>query len=130
MRANIVYSRFLFLIAGVLGLLFLTPMYFREERLNADNPPPITHPEFFYGFLRVALACQVLFLVIAIDPVRYRLVIVPAILEKLTYSLAVLILWSQGRVSGPLVFTGFVGLTFGVLFIVSFIALARERWVR
>ena len=36
-----------------------------EARVGRDYPPAITHPEYFYGFLGVAAAWQVAFLVIA-----------------------------------------------------------------
>ena len=67
-----VFARRTFLIAGVYGLLALVPMYFLEGRIGRDIPPPITHPEYFYGFIGVAVAWQVAFLVIARDPVRFR----------------------------------------------------------
>jgi len=130
MRASVVYSRFLFLFAGLMGLAFVTPMYSLEEYFNRNDPPSIAHPEYYYGFIGVVLACQVLFLVIAIDPVRYWLAIIPAILEKATYGVAVMVLFSEGRVSGVPVFSGVVDLIFGVLFVVSFVALSRERWIR
>jgi hypothetical protein len=130
MRASVVYSRFLFLFAGLMGLVFITPMYWLEAYFNRNAPPAIAHPEYYYGFVGVALACQVLFLVIAIDPVRYWLAIIPAILEKGTYGVAMMVLWSEGRVSGGPVFSGVVDSILGVLFVVSFLALWREKWVR
>jgi hypothetical protein len=61
----------------------LVPQFFLEERIGRDFPPPITHPEHFYGFIGVALSWQVAFLIIAYDVRRYRLMILPAALEKL-----------------------------------------------
>src|SRR5262249_1624463 len=66
------FARYVFLIAGVYGLLIIAPQYFLEERVGTDYPPAVTHPEYFYGFVGVTLAWQVLYLVIASDPVRYR----------------------------------------------------------
>jgi hypothetical protein len=57
------FAKRVFFLAGVYGILALTPMYFLEARLGRDFPPPITHPEHFYGFVGVALAWQVLFAV-------------------------------------------------------------------
>jgi hypothetical protein len=76
------FARWLFRIAGILGLLMLLPQYFMEERVGQMTPPAITHPELFYGFIGVALAWQVAFLVIAQDPARYRPFMIPAVLEK------------------------------------------------
>jgi hypothetical protein len=87
------FARYVFLIAGIYGLLVLVPMYFMEQKQSTDFPPPITHPEFYYGFLGVAVAWQVAFLVLATDPKRYRLMIIPAILEKASFAIAVIILY-------------------------------------
>ena len=58
------FAKYTFLVAGVYGLLALAPQYFLE-RLNGEMyPPPINHPEYYYGFVGVALAWQIAFLVI------------------------------------------------------------------
>ena len=92
-----IFARRVFLVAGVYGILALVPMYFFEDRLS----PPLTHPEHFYGFVGVALAWQVLFLILSRDPVRYRPMMVPAVLEKLAFGVAVVVLFLQGRVAAP-----------------------------
>jgi len=48
----------------------------------------------------VTLAWQAAFLVIARDPVRYRLLMIPAIIEKATYVIALLLLFLNGRIPG------------------------------
>ena len=117
------FSRRLFTIAGIYGLLVLLPYYFLEQRIGLDFPPPITHPEFFYGFVGVALAWQVAFLLIAQDPVRYRLIIIPGILEKLGFGIAVLVLLAQGRVPMLLSLAAAIDLTFATLFAWAFVRL-------
>jgi hypothetical protein len=115
-----IFARRVFLIAGVYGIVVLAPMYFLEARLSRDFPPPIAHPEHFYGFVGVALSWQFLFLVLARDPVRYRLMMLPAILEKLSFGLAAWLLFFQGRMAplmlGPasvdLVLAGAFGIAF------------------
>ena len=82
-----IFARRVFLIAGIYGLLVLLPLYFLEARIGRDQPPAITHPEYFYGFLGVAVSWQVAFLVISRDPVRFRPLMVPAVLEKATFGL-------------------------------------------
>lgn len=94
------FARRVFKVAGIYGLLIVTPLYFLEDRVGRDQPPPITHPEFFYGFIGVTLAWQVAFLVIARDPARYRLLMIPAIIEKTTYVIALLVLFLKGRIPG------------------------------
>ena len=65
-----VFARRVFGVAGIYGLLVLLPQYFTEAKTGADFPPPITHPEYYYGFVGVAVAWQVLFLILARDPHR------------------------------------------------------------
>ena len=59
------FAKLVFLIAGIYGLIALLPQYFLEGRIGQNSPPPITHPEFYYGFLGVTVAWQILFLVIS-----------------------------------------------------------------
>jgi hypothetical protein len=114
------FARWVFLVAGVYGLLVLAPQYFLEEQVGRDAPPPITHPEFFYGFVGVALAWQVVFLILARDPVRYRPMMLPAVLEKATFGMAVPILYALQRVAAVnLVFAG-IDVVLGVLFLVAY----------
>jgi hypothetical protein len=121
------FARYVFLIAGIYGLLVLVPMYFMEQKQSTDFPPPITHPEFYYGFLGVAVAWQVAFLVLATDPKRYRLMIIPAILEKASFAIPVIILYLQNRVSFLMVVVGLPDLFFGVLFVVALLKIWRDR---
>jgi hypothetical protein len=72
------FASIVFLIAGVWGMLVLTPLYFMFDFVGRQYPPPVTHPDFYYGFIGVALAWQAAFLVIARDPVRLRPMMVPA----------------------------------------------------
>jgi hypothetical protein len=48
----------------------------------------MNHPKFYYGFAGVTLTWQVVFPLIARDPARYRVMIIPSILEKFSYVLA------------------------------------------
>jgi hypothetical protein len=114
------FARMLFLIAGLYGLVVLAPGYFFEQAIGRETPPPITHPEFFCGFLGVALAWQVLFLLIAHNPVRYRPMMIPSIIEKLSYAGAVIVLLKQHRIPLSTFDLGMVDLVLAVLFAVSF----------
>jgi hypothetical protein len=116
-----VFARRTFLIAGVYGLVVLLPMYLLEGRIGRDAPPPITHPEFFYGFLGVAVAWQAAFLVIARDPVRFRPLMLPAVLEKASFGLPAIALWLGGRLAGSMLAAGLIDLAMGVLFVVAYL---------
>jgi hypothetical protein len=93
------FARRVYTVAGIYGLIVMLPQYFLEERIGRDAPPPITHPEHFYGFIGVVVAWQIAFLVIARDPQRFRMLMPVTVLEKLAFALPVLVLWAQGRVA-------------------------------
>ena len=121
------FAQWIFLVAGVCGIIIMVPMYFLEERLGLDSPPAITHPEIFYGFVGVTLAWQLMFLVIASDPVRYRLGMLPAVVEKASFAIAILILVVLGRVTGSVIGFAVLDAIWMVLFAVAFFRVARER---
>lgn len=114
------FARIVFRAAGIYGMLMIPPHYFLEERIGRDYPPAITHPEFFYGFVGVALAWQVAFLILAQDPARYRMMMLPAILEKVTFGLAAIVLYAAGRISAATHFFGWLDLVLGALFVAAF----------
>jgi hypothetical protein len=89
------------------------------------DPPPITHPGFFHGFVGLALAWQFAFLFIATDPVRYRPLMLASMFEKFSYGIAIVVLVLQGRTrNSDLVFAG-TDLLFGVLFVLAYIRTPR-----
>jgi hypothetical protein len=47
------FARWVFQSAGIYGLAVLNPHYFLEKQVSRDYPPPVTHSEYFYGFLGV-----------------------------------------------------------------------------
>lgn len=113
------FARRLFTVAAIYGLVSLLPMYFLEERLMARMPPALTHPEFYYGFIGVALAWQLLFLLVAREPVRLRPVMLPAVVEKLGWGLGVLVLVAQGKIGTFFVPAAVIDLLLAVLFVVA-----------
>jgi len=126
-EAGIRLARRVFTVAGWYGLVTLVPLYFLENRVGRDFPPPITHPEHYYGFVGVALAWQVLFLIMARDLVRYRVAMIAATLEKLSWSAACIALYIQGRLSSVVLGTGLLDLVFAVLFVASYRAIGDAR---
>ena len=114
------FAKIVFWVAAIWGFLVLTPLYFMFDLISRNDPPPITHPGFFYGFVGLGLAWQVAFIVIATDPARYRPLMIPCILEKVSWSAAVIILVLQGRMhKSDLVFVG-TDLLLGLLFIIAY----------
>ncbi|MCX6175174.1 MAG: hypothetical protein NTZ27_10510 [Ignavibacteriales bacterium] len=119
--------KYIFIVAGVYGLIVLLPMYFSESRFNVDFPPAITHPEYFYGFIGLGIAWQILFFLIATNPLRYKLMMIPAIIEKFSFGIAVIILFSQQRTPIMILSTAIIDLLFGVLFIYAFFKTKKEQ---
>ena len=114
------FAKIVFLVAGIYGLLILAPIYFMENAIGQRTPPAITHTEYFYGFLGAGLAWQVLFLVLSADPVRYRAMILPSILEKVSYGIALIVLYSQRRLPLSVLAIGSVDWIFAFLFLAAY----------
>jgi hypothetical protein len=75
----------------------------------------------------VTLAWQLMFLAIAFDPVRFRLAMLPAVLEKASYVVAVVVLCILGRVTGIVIGFAVLDAVWMVLFTVAFFRLPKER---
>ena len=110
------FAKRVFLIAGIYGTLVIAPQLFLEARFSRENPPAITHPEFYYGFVATALAWQVAFLIISRDPVRYRPLMPAMLIEKGLFAAAIPVLFAQGRVPALLLLFAAIDAVFGVLF--------------
>ena len=111
-----------FWVAGFYGLAVLLPQYFMERILSRQFPPALTHPEHFYGFIGVAIAWQFVFLIIARDLQRFRILILPAILEKVFFGIPAFVLYAQGRASPVVPLFGAIDLSFATCFVLAFIA--------
>jgi hypothetical protein len=121
------FAKYTFLIAGIYGLLVLVPMYFLEDKNGRDFPPAINHPEYYYGFIGVAVAWQVLFLVLSTNPKRYRPMMFPAILEKLSFAVPVIVLLVQNRVPFFIMVVAIPDLILGALFAVSLVKTRHDE---
>ena len=114
------FAKLVFRVAGIYGLLVLVPQFFLEAKIGRDAPPPITHLEYFYGFICVAVAWQVLFLVLSRDPVRFRPMMIPAMLEKIGFPIAVVILYLQGRLAPTIFVPASADVILLILFFISY----------
>ena len=123
-------SKITFRLAGISGIAIVAMMYFIEDRIGRDFPPAITHPEFYYGFLGLILSWQIAFLIIGGDPLRFRPVMIAAMVEKFGYLVAMVVLAMKHRVSGaPLAGAG-MDLIWGVLFLICYLRLGRHSGAR
>ena len=128
------FAKIVFWIAAIYGMMVITPLYFIFDKIGQQDPPPITHPGFYYGFAGVALAWQIAFIFIAKDPARLRPIMIPSVLEKLSFGIAIIVLYMQHRVHpADLGFAG-IDLLFAVLFLIAFAkskqanGLERAKW--
>ena len=115
------FAKIVFLVAGIYGLIVLLPTYFLEEQVGRDFPPPVTHPEYYYGFIGVAVAWQFVFLILSRDPVRYRPMIIPSILEKASFAIPAVVLFLQHRIPTMTLGLAMLDATLGVLFIIAYL---------
>lgn len=114
------FARWTFLLAGVYGLLVLLPQYFLA-------PTELPRPELFYGFVGVAVAWQIAFLFIGLDPARFRPIMLAAMVEKASFAVATIALYAKGRVSTAVLAAGLVDLALGVLFAIAWVELRERR---
>jgi hypothetical protein len=114
------FAKTVFWIAGICGVLVLTPLYFIFDLIGRNDPPPITHPAFYYGFASVGLAFQFAFIVIARDPMRLRPMMIPSVIEKFGYGVTLLVLYLQNRLHPQDLALGGIDVLFGILFLAAF----------
>lgn len=120
------FARRAYTAAAVYGILALAPQYFLEEKVGLDFPPAITHPEYFYGFVGLALVWQFAFLLIARDPVRFRPLMPITWLEKLSFGGAAIVLMAMGRIPAAVLAMGLIDLALGALFVVAWLKTPRD----
>src|SRR5260370_37928142 len=63
------FAKITFRVAAIWGVLIMTPLYFMFDLISRNDPPPITHPGFFYRFAGLALAWAIAFFFISSHPV-------------------------------------------------------------
>jgi hypothetical protein len=119
------FAKVVFVLAGIWGILVLTPLYFLLDITGKPWPAPANYPHFFYGFIGVALAWQVAFLIIGSNPARFRLMMIPAILEKLGHVTTVGVLYARGRIAHADAATALPDLLLGILFIAAWARTAK-----
>ena len=118
------FAQLVFWIAGIWGLVVLAPLFFLFDYVGVRYPPAITHPDFYYGFVIVALAWQVAFVMIARDPARFRPFMPLAVFEKLGYVAVLTVLHSQGRISFPQASAAVPDFLLGLFFVAAFLKTA------
>ena len=114
------FAKIIFYVAAIWGILVITPLYFLYDTIGRQDPPPITHPGFYYGFAGCALAWQFAFLVIATDPLRFRPLMLPSVFEKFSFFAAHVVLFLRHRTHPADLGLGGIDAVFGILFLFAF----------
>ena len=126
----VTFARTVFVVAGIWGIVVLTPFYWLVDVTGRQYDPPSAYPHFFYGFIAVALVWQIAFLVIGSNPARFRALMIPAMLEKFGYVATLGLLFGRGRIA----FVDAVAVVpdglLGLLFILAFVKTRVETRAR
>jgi hypothetical protein len=120
-------ARWVFWLAGLYGLAVIVPQYFLLEKIGRDAPPPVNHLEYFYGFVGVALAWQVAFLVIGHNPIRFRPLMVVGALEKLSFAIPVALLFQRAQVATNVFVFGMIDLLLAVFFLLAWLLAGNSK---
>ncbi len=115
------FAKWVFLIAAIYGFIIILPDYFLEHAIT----PPINHVIYYYGFVSLALAWQVAFLIISFDTRRYRIMMLPAVIDKAGFALPAWLLYIHGSGDRAVLPFASIDLIFGILFLIAF-ALVRS----
>lgn len=118
-KADDLYARRVFCGAAVWGVLVVTPLYFAESILAHLGRPPVTHPEFLYGFVGGTLVAQLFYWRIGGDPRRYRDLMPLAALAKFAWCTPIVLLYIAGRADVPTLSFAAGDAVLGVLFVAA-----------
>ena len=119
------FARAVFIVAGLWGIAVLGPLYALVDVSGRRYAPPSEYPHFFYGFVGVALAWQIAFLVIGSNPLRFRPLMIPAVIEKLGFVATSLVLYGRARIAWQDAQAAIPDFVLCVLFVAAFVTTGR-----
>ncbi|HEY3947581.1 hypothetical protein [Phenylobacterium sp.] len=112
------FAQWTYRLAAAWGVLVLAPLLFLRRQIEAQTTP-FTHPEYFYGFLAVALVFQLVFFLVSRDPVRLRPLMPITALEKWSWGAVAWIAFAKAQTQPAVVFFATVDMALGLLFLVA-----------
>jgi len=118
-------ARAVFIVAGIWGIAVLGPLYALVDVSGRRYAPPAEYPHFFYGFIGVALAWQIAFLLIGSNPSRFRPLMIAAVIEKLGFVVTTLVLHRRERIPWQDAQAAIPDLLLCVLFVAAFVTTGR-----
>jgi len=107
-------AKWIFLIAGIFGLITTIPLVFAEKMMSVQQP------EFYYGFVFLDICLQVVYIIISTSPIRFRPMMIPAILAKASGTIALTWLYFTDQVSLQWITIGAIDGVFAILFLIVF----------
>jgi hypothetical protein len=117
------FARIVFLSAPIFGVIVLAPGFFAGTTLHDGSPRPGL--PFYFGFLCLSLTWQFVYVLIGLDPVRYRPMMLLAALAKLSYFAVCVVLFLTAHLAvGPLLYISCIDASYAVLFITALVRLA------
>jgi len=117
-------AKWIFLLAGVSGLLCTVPLLFAENTMGGRQA------EFYYGFVCLDICWQILYLFLSSDPIRYRPMTIAAFLAKGSGTIALTWLYLLARVSVQWIVIGAVDGIFAMFFAIAYWATGDHPKVR
>jgi hypothetical protein len=121
------FAKNVFLVAGIWGVVVMSSMYFLSDTINRRYPPPVTHPDFYYGFVSITFAWQIVFIVISTDPLRYRPIMAAALVEKFGYIATLGVLYAKDQIQFGQFAVIVPDCILGILFIIAFLKTGEMR---
>jgi hypothetical protein len=113
-------AKWIFLIAGIWGLLATVPLLFAAEAMG------VKQLEYYYGFVCLNICWQIVYLFLSSNPVQYRPLMIPAFLAKISGSVALTWLYLLGRVSVQWIMIAAVDGAWAILFAIAYWSRRRE----
>lgn len=120
MNDSLTGTRRIFQTAWIWGVVTLTPMFFLEPQVNQASGRAITHPEYYYAFIALALVFQAIFFLLARDPLRYRPLMLVSIFEKAAFAVPAAVLVALGRADPGILFFAATDAILGAAFAWAF----------
>jgi len=118
-------TRWIFLIAGILGLLLVIPVAYNLITSGQELLPNFESTGLFvYVFLFQYTCWQIFFFIISRDPARYRPMMILAFLVEVSMPFNSIWLYFYGL--KPWIFLTIVSLIFALLFLIAFWMIGRE----
>lgn len=114
------FAKWTFLIAGIIGLISTIPLAFAEKLMS------VKQPEFYYGFVFLDICFQIVYILIATSPIRFRLMMIPSFVAKASGTIVLTWLFLIGKVSLNWIAFASIDGIFAILFLIGFFVTPKD----